>query len=67
AFFQLNLWHVKSSRLWIRSGTPLRQITSEGQYFTHLQLISQVYNSDCNILTHIKGSFDDCFRLGNFL
>lgn len=41
----------------------MRQITSEGQYFTHLQLISQVYNSDCNILTHIKGSFDDCFRL----
>ena len=31
-------------------------ITSEGQYFTHLHLISQVYNSFSNILIRVKGS-----------
>lgn len=38
----------------IRVELPL--ITSEGQYFTHLHLISQVYNSFSNILIRVKGN-----------
>lgn len=38
----------------IRVELPL--ITSEGQYFTHLHLISQVYNSSGNILKRVKGN-----------
>ena len=34
----------------------LPTITSEGQYFTHLHLISQVYNGFSNILKRVKGS-----------
>ena len=39
-----------------RPNVPLRQITSEVQYFTHLQLRSQVYNSFDIIFDRCKGS-----------
>ena len=39
-------------KIWAKLPT----ITSEGQYFTHLHLISQVYNSFSNILIRVKGS-----------
>ncbi len=38
-----------------KTNTLLCKVTSEGQYFTHLHLIPQVYNSICNILIRVKG------------
>ena len=42
-------------------------ITSEGQYFTHLHLIPQVYNGSRNRFDIGYRQFNDRFRLRNIL
>ncbi len=42
-------------------------ITSEGRYFTHLHLISQVYNSYCIRFDIGYRQFNDRFRLRNIV